>query len=422
MLKKNTIIRFGLVFLGIFLFQKAFSQENYLSGYVINKKGDTLHGFIDYRNWERNPNIIDFKGAIDGKSIAYKPIDIIEFSVKDEIYVSGIVNTETSKFKTAELNDDPTIHIRVDTAFLQTLFSGNKSLYYYKPLFGKGNFYIKQDTNFELLVYKRYITNQESKRVIIENKKYIGQLTVYFNDCPSIQSKLINTSYNKKSLEKLFDNYYECSKYEIFFQKKAEKLTTEFGVLAGASLSTLEFRGNAIPYLTEIDFNQSTNFAGGLFLDIVLPRNQGKWSINNELLYSSYLFKGKYGYYENENKYFNTNIEIGSSHLKINNLLRYKYPIGKLYMFFNIGMSNGYAISETNSKIIKTKFYSTETIIKEEVLNNSRKHEQGLLIGGGAKYKKFSFEIRYERGNGMSPYTRLNSLTQRYYCLLGYRF
>ncbi|NJK97917.1 MAG: hypothetical protein HC905_26095 [Bacteroidales bacterium] len=56
-------VKFIVLFIGLILFNLAYSQENYIPGYVI-ENGDTLKGFIDYRNWEKNPNQIAFKTSM----------------------------------------------------------------------------------------------------------------------------------------------------------------------------------------------------------------------------------------------------------------------------------------------------------------------------------------------------------------------
>jgi hypothetical protein len=409
--------KFGLLLIGILTFQLAFSQENYIPGYVINNNADTLFGFVDYRNWEMNPDKIKFKTNIENNPISYSPTDIIEFNVEGEIYVSGIVDTEVSPLQTDKLNHDPQINLKVDTAFLQTLFRGEKSLYSYKTSYNRENFYIKQNTGFDLLIYKRYLKRQDRGiSVIIENKKYVGQLILYLNDCETINSKIENTSYKQKSLIKLFQYYYKCSPSDIPFQKEIEKFHTEIGVLAGVSLTSLKFRGDVFTYLVEAGYNPSINLSAGIFFDIILPRNQGKWSINNEILFSSYKVTGRY---EDNNSV--TTTEIGYSYLKINNLVRFKYPIGNLFLFLNVGMSNGLAINETNYKKVESKSYPGR-VVEGLALNDTRKYEQGFILGTGVKYDKFSIEIRYEQGNAMSKPAALNSSTKRYFVLLGYRF
>jgi hypothetical protein len=67
---------------------------------------------------------------------------------------------------------------------------------------------------------------------------------------------------------------------------------------------------------------------------------------------------------------------------------------------------------------METKFYAEPVFTSERALNETRKWEFGILAGLGAKYQKFSFETRYERGNGMSPYSFLVSKTNRIFFIV----
>jgi hypothetical protein len=416
--KSVKLKEFGLLVTGILISQLAFPQKNYLPGYVIKNNNDTLFGFVDYRNWEYNPDKIEFKTSLDNNPVSFSPSDIIEFKVEGEIYVSGIINTEISPRQTNKLNEYPQVNLKVDTTFLQTLISGDKSLYYYKNKDACENFYIKHDAGFNLLIYKRYLKQQYGKSVITENRNYLNQLTLYLNDCETIKSKLENTSYEQNSLLRLFQYYYKNSPADMSFQREMEKVHLETGVLAGVSSTSLEFPSSSIDFLGQSGFDPSINFSYGIFIDLILPRNQGKWSINNEILISGYNVKGNYSGYDNENNYSEMTTEIGYSYLKINNLVRYKYPIGHLFLFLNVGFSNGFSINETNYM----KLTTTEGVVEGPALDVTRKYEQAYILGTGIKYNKLSLEFRYEKGNGMSAYKYLNSLATRYYFLLGYRF
>jgi hypothetical protein len=416
-MKKTVLLLIAILFV-----QTLFSQENYLSGYVIKPDGDTIFGLVDYKNWGYNPNRIKFRTESESNPVIYKPTDIIEFSVNNEKYISGIIDSETSPTRAAQLTEDPTINLVAVTAFVQAIVQGDKGLYYYKDNKGKENFYIKQDGTFELLVHKKYLKIQDRKKVIVDNNRFIGQLAIYLNDCSSIQSKLNKTTYSWKSLNNLFQFYYKCSQSGPVFQVKKEKVSTEFGALAGVTLSSLKFRSDYFTYLVEAEYDQSVNFAAGVFFDIILPRNQRKWSISNELIYSSYQVNGHYLVYENENRYTKISTEIGCAYLKMNNMARFTYPIGDLYVFVNAGITNDFVMSETNYK--KKEYKSGEQFVVQEdkALEGTRKLEQGFIFGSGVKYTKYSIEVRYERANSMAKYTNLNSTMNRFYFLLKYRF
>ena len=83
--------------------------------------------------------------------------------------------------------------------------------------------------------------------------------------------------------------------------------------------------------------------------------------------------------------------KIGYSYLKINNMLRFKYPVGSFFVFINAGMSNGIAIREKNYKKEKAVFYTSESIDEEKAIKETRKYEQGFLFGTGSKLKKLFF-------------------------------
>lgn len=416
MLKKLALLTFGLI-----LYQFSSSQENYLPGKIVTFTGDTINGSIDYRNWERNPSEITFKST-NGKIINYKPLEIVSFSVKDEIYVSAIIKTEINSRNTDHLKLSSEIREQIDTAFLQTMIQGEKSLYYYNNNYRIINFYIKQNSDFEYLEYRKYKINKAGRKIIKEENKYIGQLTYYLNDCPTIQTKLKNVKYSKKSLERLFQYYYNCKNSDVKFQKKTEKVSVEGGILAGVSITNFDFESEVDKVLNNTKYSSSPNFSAALFMEIILQRNLRKWSLYNEIMYTSYNLDGTYTEYTNENDFRITYTNLGFSYLKLINMIRFKYPFRRSFIFINAGITNGFAFNETNYKTEEMKYYTIARSQEGVVLEDFRKNEQGFLAGIGTKKNRYSIEFRYEIGNGMSEYSLLKSTTSRYYFLLGFRF
>jgi len=58
----------------------------------------------------------------------------------------------------------------------------------------------------------------------------------------------------------------------------------------------------------------------------------------------------------------------------------------------------------------------------DNINDYNRRYEMGFVLGLGAKYKKVTFEIRGEGGNGMTKSTGASARTVRYYLLIGYKF
>jgi hypothetical protein len=402
----------------------AVGQENYLPGFIIKMNGDTATGFIDYRNWSVNPNSIYFKSEISSSRVKYNALSISAFAVADELYVSAIIITEVSPTKISDLEKTAELKFSTDTTFLQTLYNGKKSLYYYKNSYGKEQFYFKQGSLYELLIYKQYlkVKPEDGSKSVAENNRYIGQLSIYLNDCPTIQQKLSSAQYHKTSLANIFKYYYECTQSATEFQKDIEKITAKFGILGGMTLSTIKYTSSGYPYLENTDYNYSANPSIGISLNLIFPRNRNKWSLNNELIFSTFLVSGYCDEYKNPNEYRYTSTTIGNSHIKLNNMLRYKVPVKNLFLFFNAGISNGILINETNQMTQRSKYYSSERIVEGDAYGDIRKWEFGLNLGAGTAYKKFSFEFRYEYGNGNSEPKYLAMSTTRFYFLLGYYF
>lgn len=413
---------FSLILAGVFATQLAYSQGDYVPGYVINNDLDTIFGFVESKNWVINPVRINFKTSMESEPVSYSPTEIVEFSTGEKSYISGIVDVEVTSVQLGELTDNPQLDLRIDTVFLLTISQGAKSLYYYMNSQGRVNYYIMQEDGLELLVYKRYLRMINGKRVLTENKKYLGQLRLYLNDCEKVKSKLENVTYDENSLSKLFQLYNECTSSENVFQKKEEKVQIEYGALGGVTLTSLNFEGDGFAELIKADFDKSYNPTVGLYLEIRLPNYMKKFSFYNELLLTTYKVKGTYLDYTHEDFYSSFISEIGSTTLKINNLIRYTYPIGNSSVFINAGISSGLAANETNHQEIDSKFYGTIKHTEDKAVNEIRMFEPCYIIGTGVKYDKFSLEIRYEKGNGMSKAMSLESSTKRLYLLLGYNF
>jgi hypothetical protein len=424
MLLKNFIGRSALILSIILIYLASFGQENYLPGYIVQPGGDTSHGFIDYRNWARNPDKIFFKANLSDSKKEYTPSQIKGFSVSGEIYESAIIETETSPIDKQYLQYDPALIFKTDTAFLQAMFRGTKSLYYYLTKDEKEQFYIWQDSSYVFLIYKRYLVEEEnySKTYIAENNKYTGQLSLYLNECQTIIQKIENIQYQKNSLENLFLHYSKCIAEEFAFQRKKDEPRFEIGLLAGLSLTNLKLNGTEYPYLIYAGYDLSANFSTGIFFDYIRVKNRRKWSWCNELFFTRFKVSGEYEQYYNENNITTYYTTIALLYFKWNSMVRYKFPVGKLFLFTNAGISNGLALGGENYMKQDIKFYDNERTEGGVALDSFRRYELGFVAGIGTRFKKFSFETRFEMGNGFSDDENLTVRTNRYYFLLGYIF
>lgn len=113
---------------------------------------------------------------------------------------------------------------------------------------------------------------------------------------------------------------------------------------------------------------------------------------------------------------------MGFSYLNLNSMIRFKYPVKKIRIFANAGLSNGVLLKETNIRKREIKYYTEELIEYSHAVKGVREMEQRFNLGLGAQLKKISFEFRYELGNGIAQAIQLTSTTKRFYFIFGYRF
>jgi len=425
----------AILIFGTCITWESFCQDHFVSGYIVQPTGDTIQGFINYHESLRNPKEISFKKESTQTPKLYTPLEIKGFGVKDEIYESAIVQIEVNQNSASKLLFESHLTIKRDTVFLLALLQGNKSLYMYTTNQNKEQFYIKQDAKYELLIYQKYLkernavsgmaaTYGSTEDVVVENKRYQGQLAVYLQDCAKIQSKLKKTTYTQQSLSRLFEFYYTETNQKSQHAKEIDKMSLKVGAVSGITLTTVKFSGesNTFTPLKSADFNTSPNLSAAIFFDAVLPGGFLKWSLYNEFAYSSYTIDGSYTDYVNEDSFKEYTFSIGASYIKMNNLIQVKYPFEKGFFHVQAGFSNGFSFNETNSEITESTFFSTITVTEEKAMEETRNLESGIIIGAGYTFKKYSIEFRHENSNGLSTYSTLKSATIRNSILLSYRF
>jgi hypothetical protein len=151
------------------------AQSNYQPGYVINVKGDTLRGFIDYQEWMTNPSSVSFKLHIADKEIKKLTTDdIVFFNVNGfESYrkFTGKISMDLIDPEHISTGRDTTF--KMASVFLKVLAKGA-----YLTLFSyvddiRPHFYIEQalDSSPVELHYSLYKdeTNQGVEKTVVDD-------------------------------------------------------------------------------------------------------------------------------------------------------------------------------------------------------------------------------------------------------------
>lgn len=402
----------------------AFSQkENYLSGYIVKNYFDTTRGFINDQRWKITPDHISFKTDA-APATDYTATDITSFFVSGRLYESVLVDLEISPDDEDKLTTSPEFMTEKKRVFLAALIPGEKGLYVFQPGQGNRNFYIKFNGKHQLLLFKSYLAHDnEGNQKIVENNRFKEQLSVFLAECPPSESELQNVTYSRRSLEKTVGNFFVCTGRPLSAGKMLEdKITPKFTVLAGASVSFLKFRSKTFPYLSEADFKPSVNFTGGVGLEI-FPGKNGRWTFVNELVYLYYKIEGDYVNDVSATRYESAHSEFFNQYVKLNTLFRLNVPTErKNIIFFNAGISNGYALSLKGTQREYRRLADFEQYNDLEPYDKEQRYEIGVLLGGGYALRRMSYQIRFESSNGFTVAPQLTSKVNSLRFLVSYHF
>ena len=415
-----------VAFLSFFLFSACvYAQENFMPGFVIMPTGDTLKGLIDNQNWRINPEFIRFKQREAAVVVSYYPSDIKAFAIlKEEYYesISAMFDYVSRDVKDIGLQDRQ--NLIQDNVFAMVVYQSELSLL--RSVDKKNDelhFIIrKKGAAPEALAYRRFLTEVNGKSSIREVNVYKSQLSAAIsNGCPSLSGTISGLNYNEKSLLAFVKAYNECVGAMAAYEKKVEKLKIQAGVVAGMSFNQLGFSGNsgAFPDLENGDFKSSFQPVGGIWLDLIFPRNRKKWSLYNELAITSYKTSDEYERTQGDQLSYYYENDIFFSYLKLFNALRYRViqqENGSI--FFQLGMGNGALIKKDNKKVTVTTNLSGPYTEVGGVMPLIRTYEQSIIAGGGYSNKYGNIELRFERGNGFSKFPALGAHTNWLHLLL----
>ena len=215
--------------------------------------------------------------------------------------------------------------------------------------------------------------------------------------------------------------YNQCRKSTIEFVKKEEQVKIKFGLLVGATLTKVTFKG-AGDDLIGMKMTDSYSFLAGVSLHLIFPLERAQWSLLNEFVYKSYSNSGTSSETTwNKVKYDRT-FSFNVAYLKLYTVLRYQYPQWKVRPFADFGISNGYAIQSKNTKTVTETFQGKVTTTTGPAIPDPKLYEFGILGGIGVSWWKISGEVRYEWAQGMSPFSEMKGYENTFSLVVSYLF
>ncbi|HZX59283.1 MAG TPA: hypothetical protein VFE54_11175 [Mucilaginibacter sp.] len=172
----------AIVFFALALPLCSLAQSNYTPGYVINLKGDTLHGYIDFREWYINPSAIDFKNlASDKDAQKLTPNEIKLFNIEDlETYQVYKGRISMDRIDPDHIPSGRSTNYKTEPVFLKILQKGGNLVLYSYVDDIRPRFYIREtsDTTITELTYRIYKANDIPSGTVktINENTYMRQL------------------------------------------------------------------------------------------------------------------------------------------------------------------------------------------------------------------------------------------------------
>lgn len=186
------------------------AQSNYQPGFIVSLKGDTIKGFIDYKEWNINPRAFHFKTDL-------KANKVMDFNTSNsyavtitglEYYKRFILRVSQDQVDLSKLAVKPDTSTVTDTVFLKVLASGkNLTLYAFTDDIKKRFFVSEPGSPVPVeLIFHAYYNPDESSTVKYVNA-FKGQLLNIAEknglSTDKLSSKIANTNYTEPEIIKI---------------------------------------------------------------------------------------------------------------------------------------------------------------------------------------------------------------------------
>ena len=222
---------FILLFCCLLCSNLSFAQEIWQAGYIINKQGDSIHGFIKDQTSVNNARFCRFKTDEKSKTQTLFPDELNCFKYDDgRYYVS----------KQVEIQDS------VQECFLEFLIKGKLSIYHLQEDNSNDKYFVEKDGKiYELKnTLANYRSNGRDKgHFTKEKKEYIGLLYYLLADA-NMQTEISDTELNGKSLTQIASEYQDrvCNEEKcIIYERRWKPVKKNLSIQTGYMFNYIDF-------------------------------------------------------------------------------------------------------------------------------------------------------------------------------------
>jgi hypothetical protein len=221
-MKSNGIL---ILFLIILLSLEIHAQSNYLDGYVLTSETDTIFGKIDNKNYHDNSQFCDFKGVGSETITRFYP---------DKIYGYRFTNGKYYISKNVEI-DSKQVQL-----FMEYLIHGKLDIFLVQDEGNSNHYFASKDTlPLTELKYSENMVTVDGVEKLKVSKPYIGLLTYYTSDCPSIKNEIPNLNDpDQKKLIHFAEKYHNltCTNEKCIIYEKKLPLKIKINIAGGSAV------------------------------------------------------------------------------------------------------------------------------------------------------------------------------------------
>ncbi len=260
------------LFICLLFMRTGYAQSNYQAGLVVTSAGDTVRGYINYKEWEQNPENIAFKTALtDENARDYKPKNVRYFEITgQEAYLRYDGEISADRVDLDNLGTRISNKTRTVSTFFKVLQRGDKiTLLSFADVLKTRYFMQDGKTGYpQELIYKKFI---DEKGQIATVNGYTKQLwnaaTKYGISDPAFKKRIDNTQYNGSELIKIVGTINGLTKKQLDdIEKSQDKVTYFWGFGLNRSVSAVTTK-NTYNQLTTGSIMPKLAIGGELYLN-----------------------------------------------------------------------------------------------------------------------------------------------------------
>ena len=268
------------------------AQNNYKPGYVVTLKGDTVKGFINYKEWNSYPKSIDFKQLTsEKKAQIYTPYTINTFAIGDVVYkrYTGPISQDAIALNRLSHEIDTTY--KTDTVFFKRYVHGKSvSLYEYIDQIKARYFVSENDSQPYELLNHIYLGNDNFE---VRDNQYRQQLQklrlTYIPNDVGLIANIQRTPSTVNELAKIIQKLNGQTAAKVYASRAGFKFFAGAGVSNGTVRvqNVFDFKDTKTPNYTSAMINVGVDYLLNKNLPIIVLRGELSYYANKVDLFFS---------------------------------------------------------------------------------------------------------------------------------------